>query len=134
MINMIMRAFSPKIIVHLNMCTSCVTHSSPIDGFSNLEFCCPYIITSAYYRPKNEEKTGLNYLMTDILDMLHFLTTLQEQLIPYFYTWRLKSFPSDHKISNSLLIKNPGYIANEDASAIMLTEMKIDRTRRTMDR
>ena len=72
MINMIMRAFSPKIIVHLNMCTSCVTHSSPIDGFSNLEFCCPYIITSAYYRPKNEEKTGLNYLMMDILDTLQF--------------------------------------------------------------
>ena len=31
------------------------------------------------------------------------------------------------------LIK-PGYLVNEDASAIMLTEMKIDRTRRTMDR
>ena len=71
MINMIMRAFSPKIIVHLNMCTSCVTHSSPIDGFSNLEFCCPYIITSAYYRPKNEEKTGLNYQIIGILR--HFI-------------------------------------------------------------
>ena len=93
MINMIMRAFSPKIIVHLNMCTSCVTHSSPIDGFSNLEFCCPYIITSAYYRPKNEEKTGLNYLMTDVLDMLHFFDNYAGATDTLFLYMKIKEFP-----------------------------------------
>ena len=133
MINMIMRAFSPKIIVHLNMCTSCVTHSSPIDGFSNLEFCCPYIITSAYYRPKNEEKTGLNYLIMDILDTLYFWQLCRNNWY-YVFIWRWKICTSDPILSNCILIKNPGYITNKDASAIMLTEMKIDRTRRTMDR
>ena len=83
MINRIMRLLH-KIIVHLlNMCTSCARLTSPIDGFSNLEFCCPYIITSAYYRPKNEEKTGLNYQMMGILR--HFIPCDICRMYPYLH-------------------------------------------------
>ena len=138
MINRIMRLLH-KIIVHLlNMCTSCVRLTSPIDGFSNLEFCCPYIITSAYYRLKTGTKTALTtFYLTQtriILIWLPYILNLTEHTIDFFASniiWQEHSgliriiWATNHKT---------WVPRNEDASALMLTEMKIDRTRRTMDR
>jgi len=136
MINRIMRLLH-KIIVHLlNMCTSCARLTSPIDGFSNLEFCCPYIITSAYYRLKTGTMTALTFYITQTLIMSIWLPYILKLTITYDkYSIKYNSAKNSRLIR---IIWDTNYKTwvphNEDASALMLTEMKIDRTRRTMDR